>query len=302
LILTPKVEAEAIARADRERREQENDADGAKAAAAKIAQNAIDAGRKVPMHLWITLVVVAGCCLFLPRPYGYAVAAFMLAFLALLAAAPGPLRKANVWLANHPLADSKFFFFIFALIPVQTLFTYNWLILPQYLERAFAGGIVSDKFEFFSNLNPILIFIAVPMVAAITQQKKVYNMMIAGTFVMAVPAFLLAMGTNIYSLRAYLLVMTIGEAMWQPRFLQYAAEIAPEGRTGDYMGVAQFPWFLTKMLVPLYSGMALQKYVPAEGQQDPRAMWMIFALVAMVSPILLVLARAWVGKDFKTKA
>ncbi|MBK6732859.1 MAG: MFS transporter [bacterium] len=302
LILTPKVEAEAIARADRERREQENDADGAKAAAAKIAQNAIDAGRKVPMHLWATLVVVAGCCLFLPRPYGYTVAAAMLGFLALLAAAPGPLRKANVWLANHPLADSKFFFFIFALIPVQTLFTYNWLILPQYLERAFAGGIVSDKFEFFSNLNPILIFVAVPMVAAITQQKKVYSMMIAGTFVMAVPAFLLAMGTNIYTLLAYLLVMTIGEAMWQPRFLQYAAEIAPEGRTGAYMGVAQFPWFLTKMLVPLYSGMALQKYVPAEGQQDPRAMWMIFALVAMVSPILLVMARAWVGKDFKTKA
>jgi POT family proton-dependent oligopeptide transporter len=130
---------------------------------------------------------------------------------------------------------------------VQTLFTYNWLILPQYLERAFAGGIVSDKFEFFSNLNPILIFVAVPMVAAITQQKKVYNMMIAGTFVMAVPAFLLAMGTNIYTLLAYLLVMTIGEAMWQPRFLQYAAEIAPEGRTGAYMGVAQFPWFLTKI-------------------------------------------------------
>ena len=200
------------------------------------------------------------------------------------------------------IISAAFFFFIFALIPVQTLFTYNWLILPQYLERAFAGGIVSDKFEFFSNLNPILIFVAVPMVAAITQQKKVYNMMIAGTFVMAVPAFLLAMGTNIYTLLAYLLVMTIGEAMWQPRFLQYAAEIAPEGRTGAYMGVAQFPWFLTKMLVPLYSGMALQKYVPAEGQQDPRAMWMIFAIVAMVSPILLVMARAWVGKDFKTKA
>ena len=52
--------------------------------------------------------------------------------------------------------------------------------------------------------------------------------------------------------------MTIGEAMWQPRFLQYAAEIAPEGRTGAYMGVAQFPWFLTKVLVPLYSGLMLQ--------------------------------------------
>jgi MFS family permease len=300
-ILTPKVEAEAIARADRERREIEGDADGAKAAAAKVAQQALDAGRKVPVHMWLTLFAVAACGLFAPKPLGYALAAFLAAFVGLLAAAPGPLRKANLWLANHPLADAKFFFFIFALIPVQTLFTYNWLILPQYLERAF-DGVVSDKFEFFSNLNPILIFVAVPMVAAITQQKKVYNMMIAGTFVMAAPAFLLAFGTNIYTLLGYLLIMTIGEAMWQPRFLQYAAEIAPEGRTGAYMGVAQFPWFLTKMLVPLYSGLALQKYVPAEGTQSPQAMWLLFAVVAMVSPILLVLAKAWVGRDFKTKA
>ena len=90
------------------------------------------------------------------------------------------------------------------------------------------------------------------MVTAFTQKRKVYNMMVIGTFVMAAPAFFLAFGTSLWTLLAYLFVMTIGEAMWQPRFLQFAAEIAPEGRTGAYMGVAQFPWFLTKMLVPLY--------------------------------------------------
>ena len=95
--------------------------------------------------------------------------------------------------------------------------------------------------------------------------------------------------------------MTIGEAMWQPRFLQYAAEIAPEGRTGAYMGVAQFPWFLTKVIVPLYSGFMLQKYVPAIGVRNPEQMWLIFALVAMISPILLIVFKGWVG-DLKTKS
>ncbi len=42
------------------------------------------------------------------------------------------------WLKNHPLADLKFTVFIFALIPVQTLFAHNWLTLPQYTERAFS--------------------------------------------------------------------------------------------------------------------------------------------------------------------
>jgi POT family proton-dependent oligopeptide transporter len=205
------------------------------------------------------------------------------------------------WLVNHPFTDPKFTFFIFALIPVQTLFAYNWLVLPVYINRSYSGWI-GEYFEIAANFNPILIFIFAPIVAALTQKRKVYNMMIAGTFIMAAPAFFLAFGTNGYLLFAYLLIMTIGEAMWQPRFLQYAAEIAPEGRTGVYMGVAQFPWFLTKMIVPLYSGTLIAKYVPADGFKNPEKLWLISACIAMLSTVLLVLARGWVGKDFKTSA
>ncbi len=220
------------------------------------------------------------------------------------AAAAKPVGfKANFkdWVLNHPFTDPKFTFFIFALIPVQTLFAYNWLVLPVYINRSYSGWI-GEYFEIAANFNPILIFIFAPIVAALTQQRKVYNMMIAGTFIMAAPAFFLAFGTNGYLLFAYLLIMTIGEAMWQPRFLQYAAEIAPEGRTGVYMGVAQFPWFLTKLIVPLYSGTLIAKYVPADGFKNPEKLWLISACIAMLSTVLLVLARGWIGKDFKTKA
>jgi len=114
---------------------------------------------------------------------------------------------------------------------------------------------------------------------------------------MALPAFLLAMGTSPYLLFSYLIIMTIGEAMWQPRFLQFAAEIAPEGRTGEYMGVAQLPWFLTKVIVPIYSGIVLQNYVPSDGIKNPEFMWFIFGLIAVISPIGLLLAKKWMGKS-----
>jgi MFS family permease len=205
------------------------------------------------------------------------------------------------WLVNHPFTDVKFTFFIFALIPVQTLFAYNWLVLPQYINRSYSGWI-GQYFEIAANFNPILIFIFAPIVAAMTQKRKVYNMMVVGTFIMAAPAFLLAVGTSGFLLFTYLLVMTIGEAMWQPRFLQYAAEIAPEGRTGVYMGVAQFPWFLTKLIVPLYSGTLIARFVPAEGVKNPETLWLITACIAMLSTILLVAFKGWLGKDFKTKA
>ena len=300
LILTRKVERDAIARAEMEREAEKAKANDASQEKKATAPEPIrEEKTRVPAHLWATLAVIVACVYFLPSPADFIVwvilaAGFMVAFLV-----PAWGTPARLWLANHPLGNTKFFFFIFALIPVQTLFTYNWLILPQYLERAFEGGFISDRFEIFANLNPLLIFIAVPIVTAITMKKKVYNMMIIGTFVMAAPAFLLAFGTNIYTLLGFLFIMTIGEAMWQPRFLQYAAEIAPEGRTGAYMGVAQFPWFLTKVIVPLYSGFMLQRFCPAEGARDPESMWLFFALIAMISPILLIVFRGWVG-DLKT--
>jgi proton-dependent oligopeptide transporter, POT family len=263
---------------------------------------------------------------------------------------------ALVWLKQHPLANARFAFFIFCLIPVQTLFAHNWLTMPQYVARGYSAPAVlakadiplpeelaaraaaaaesgaseeikpvtykdlpddirarlsvlqratifiGDYFEFAVNLNPALIFILTPIVAAFTQKSNVYSLMIVGTFVMGAPTLLLALGPTVPNLLLFLVGMSLGEAIWSPRFLQYAAEIAPEGRTGVYMGVAQFPWFLTKAIVPLYSGWFLQRYCPETGTLHTEKMWLIYGAIAMMSTVLLIVSRGWLGKDFKTKA
>ena len=203
----------------------------------------------------------------------------------------------------HPFRDIRFTFFIFILIPVQTLFAHNWLTLPYYLDRAFAGTFVSEYFEVFTNLNPILIFFLTPVVAGLTARANVYKMMIYGTFVMAIPTFLLTLGPNVGLFLLYVLLMTIGEAMWQPRFLQWIAEIAPEGKVGLYMGVGQFPWFLTKVVTGFYSGWFLTKYMPSgvpPSEMNTQMLWLIYGLIAIISPIALVLAKNWMMKGFKT--
>ncbi len=202
---------------------------------------------------------------------------------------------------DHPLRDARFTFFIFVLIPVQTLFAHNWLTLPYYINRSFAGTAVGENFELFSNLNPILIFVITPVVAALTARAKVYRMMIVGCLVMALPTFLLALPPNVWLLIAYTVLMTFGEALWQPRFLQWVAEIAPSDRTGAYMGIAQFPWFLTKFLTGMYSGYFVARYVPAVGVENPEFMWFIYGLIAMVSPVALFLARKWMGVGLDRK-
>jgi len=205
---------------------------------------------------------------------------------------------------EHPFRDLRFTFFIFVLIPVQTLFAHNWLTIPYYLNRAFEGNLVSDYFEVFSNINPILIFFLAPIVAGLTARANIYKMMIYGTIVMAAPTFLLTLGPNVILFLIYILVMTIGEAMWQPRFLQWIAEIAPPNQTGLYMGVGQFPWFLTKLLTGLYSGWFLMQYCPLgvePSAMNTEFMWLIYGAVAMITPIGLILAQNWMKKNFRTK-
>jgi MFS family permease len=256
---------------------------------------------KIPATLWI---IVAGTLVFihfkLSDPWRYPLEAVLFLAPVILWLLPKRWKRPVVLrIASHPLADAKFFCFIFVLIPVQTLFTYNWLVLPQYISRAYEGWI-GQYFEIASNANPVLIFILVPIITALTFKAKIYGMMIAGTSVMAGSAFILALGPSPVTLGAYIVLMTVGEAMWQPRFLQYATEIAPEGRAGQYQGVAQLPWFLTKFLVPaLYSGKVMECYCPAEGPKNTQTMWLLFGLIAIATPVSLILAKGWLGKSFK---
>jgi len=320
LILSRKTVAQAIARAKEETAKikaeedaKKTDEEKAKEKAEAEKKAAADAQPKsVPIHMYCVILacVAAAYWRLSPLEEGLAWSAWrpsmtshiVAGTIVLAAIIVMAIPASRQWLARHPLADGKFFFFIFALIPVQTLFVYNWMVLPQYISRAYDGWI-GQYFEIAANSNPILIFIAVPIIAALTRKAPVYRMMIMGTAIMAAPAFLLTIGPHWWTLFPYILIMTVGEAMWQPRFLQYAAEIAPEGRTGEYMGVAQLPWFLTKVLAPLLlTGWMMDRYCPAEGEINTQTMWLIYACIAMASPVLLILARGWIGKDFKTKA
>jgi MFS family permease len=304
LVLTPGTVRSAIETAKEEtERIKEEEGEGSDESEREgerhSAEPAGSAAGYVPLHMHgLVLAVLVAIYFRVGEPYNYVVGGAVAVAWIVLSLIPITAR----WLARHPLADGKFFFFIFCLIPVQTLFVYNWMVLPQYIKRAFAGWI-GEYFEIAANANPLLIFILVPIITALTQKKRVYNMMIWGTLVMAAPSFLLIIGPHWWTLFPYILIMTVGEAMWQPRFLQYAAEIAPEGRTGEYMGVAQLPWFLTKYLVPwLYSGWMMDRYCPADGPKNTEFMWLVFALIAITSTLMLVIARPWVGKDFKTKS
>jgi hypothetical protein len=46
----------------------------------------------------------------------------------------------------------------------------------------------------------------------------------------------------------------------------------------------------------------MERYCPAKGDKNTELMWLIFGCIALCSTVLLLIAKHWVGKDFKTKA
>jgi len=212
-----------------------------------------------------------------------------------------PLKRLLGWLKISPLSNARFMFFIFALMPVQTLFAYQFLVMPQFVTRAFSE-VVANNMEVIVNVtNPLIIVLGVPVITAMTRKVPVYKMMVIGSLVSALPTFFFLLGPNFWLLMAYLVLFSIGEALWQPRFLQYAAELAPEGQTGAYIAFANLPWFMIKFIAGWYTGRMMDIYCPAEGALNTETMWLIYGLVAMVSPVALVLAGKWVQKGLKEK-
>ena len=206
-------------------------------------------------------------------------------------------EKVRAYFTDGPFSNGRFVFFIFMLLPVRTLFAHQWLTMPLYITRAYPDG-VADHMEWLVNwINPLIIFLFVPVLTALTRKVNVYTLMMVGSLISALPTFLLAFGPNLYLLIAYFVIFSLGEALWSARFLEYASELAPDGQIAQYMGLANIPWLAAKFITGLYAGAMLAKFCPPDTPPEELStgtMWLIYAFIAMSSPIGLWLARNWV--------
>lgn len=216
-------------------------------------------------------------------------------------AQPGEVTAPSRGWRDHPLADGRFLFFVFILLGVRTLFAHQWLTMPDYVVRSYAPE-VGARFEWINGLNPLIIVLGTPLVASVTRRVHVLTMMLVGTSVSALSPFLLVPGPDLTRLLSYVILFSLGEALWSSRFLEYIASIAPPARVGVYMGVANLPWFLAKFTTGLYSGSMLAAYLPKTGPQDSSTMWLVYAFIALSSPIGLLLARKWLRSGVRGSA
>lgn len=140
-------------------------------------------------------------------------------------------------------------------------------------------------------INPALIIVLVPIIAALTQHVRHLTMIVWGSLVSSLALFALAIEVEVWSACVFVVLLSLGEAFYSPRVYSLFLTYAPDGREGLYMGGAHIPTFTAKLLAGGVSGELIQEYCPEDPPRRCEFMWLIIGLSTIWAPLAMLALR-----------
>ncbi len=192
-----------------------------------------------------------------------------------LAALREVVFEANFW---------RFMLFVSLLVLVKLIFQHAHQTWPKYSLREFGEDF---PFADYWAINPAMIIVLTPAVTALTRHRSAFACILWGSVLTACSVFFMAVSTTVAASVAFIVTLSLSEALWSPRIYEYTATIAPRGREASYMGLSQLPMFLAKPAVGGLSGWLLTMYCPASGPRDSHTMWWIIGLTTLAGPVAM---------------
>ncbi len=205
------------------------------------------------------------------------------------------LREPRLW---------KYMAMCVLMVNLKSIFRHVDATLPKFLIRAF--GCNAPVGSIYS-INPAIIIFLVPMVSAGTTRVRPFDMIRHGGWLSALSPLWLTLKQSYGGAVAFVVMLSLGEAAWSPRWYDYTMSVAPEGREGAFTALAAAPLFLATLPTGLMSGELLNRFCPASaeaacspgGKPDPgafchgRPMWGIIAGVTLASPVMIAICAPW---------
>lgn len=211
-------------------------------------------------------------------------------------------------------AFQKLLLFLAVTIGVRLVFTHQFLVMPKYYTR-----VLYSDFELglANSINPFIIVVGLIVLIPVINRYATIKLIIVGMavsaaslVVMAVPLeWILALPGIRNITQAYLfiiitqiLLFAIGELIFSPRFTEYIASVAPKDKVSSYMSLSALPMFIAKPINGFLSGLLISKYCydgirpkietgNVAYQESPEFMWLIYLLLAVLSPVAVIIMR-----------
>jgi len=148
------------------------------------------------------------------------------------------------------------------------------------------------KPEHLINLNAFGIICFQVLISFFMRKTSPLVSIIVGVCVTIASFSLYLVGMSGWIVVSAILVFSIGEMMASPRSKEYAGRIAPPEKVGMYMGYFYWCVALGHLFGGLLSGQAYQHFGPL-GIDRPDLMWILFAALAGVTAVSLVIYHLW---------
>ncbi len=186
--------------------------------------------------------------------------------------------------ASHPVADLRAFrnrrmlYFLAALIPTQLVFFQLTSTVPLFLVHYLR--LPESIYGTVFTLNTLMIVVLeLPLNNAMAQWSHRRTLTL-GAFLYAIGFGSFALANGPIGIFAAVVVWTFGEMILMPGSAAYAAEIAPTGRRGEYMGLYTMSFSFAFSLGPWLGAMLLERH-------GPQALWGIALVSGCVSTLLM---------------
>ena len=198
--------------------------------------------------------------------------------------------KSSAWVVfQDTICKKRFWRFLavcFITLNVRMIFRHLDATWPKYMVREFGDSVPKGTLY---SINPAMIIVLVPIVTAATSKYDPLLMIHHGSYISSLSVFSLVLSTTIWSSSIFVILLSLGEAVWSPRLYDYTMSICPEGKEGTYMALGAAPLFLAKLPVGMMSGWLLEKYCPEEGERHSQTMWLIIGLMTLSSPVCMTI-------------
>jgi MFS family permease len=186
--------------------------------------------------------------------------------------------------ASHPVADLRAFrnrrmlYFLAALIPTQLVFFQLTSTVPLFLVHYLR--LPESIYGTVFTLNTLMIVVLeLPLNNAMAQWSHRRTLTL-GAFLYAIGFGSFALARGPIGIFAAVAVWTFGEMILMPGSAAYAAEIAPAGRRGEYMGLYTMSFSFAFSLGPWLGAMLLERH-------GPEALWGLALVSGCVSTLLM---------------
>lgn len=162
----------------------------------------------------------------------------------------------------HPgiLKDSKYIYFLLAIIPVEMVFFQHIGALPLFIVNGL--GYSNSIFGLFSAINTILIILIEVPLNNIMSGWSFRSALSLGAILCGIGFGIPAFTEDLVLIIISIIVWTFGEMIFFPGCAAYAAEISPIKKRGEYMGFFQMTFSFAFTAGPWLGTVALENFGP----------------------------------------